>query len=154
MNYWCYCSTVGIGLEERYFSEGAVYFWRSPKEKWNQMTRGVRGLQNGDIVCKVTAMYCLASNVNVELVSLREPHVGWGVRSPAFNLCCEQGCLAPMIIEKPPLVSPMESPGTTVSKEPRPRTGAPGFEFQLLCEAGCLGFGGGRCFSSLCFSGA
>lgn len=43
--------------------------------------------------------------------------------------------------------------GNIVSKERpprRPRAGAPGFEFLLLCEAVSLGLGGGSCFSSSC----
>lgn len=69
MNYWCYGSRVGqeeTPWPARYFQREAVHFWRSPKEKWNQMTRGLKGVsKKGNTVYKVKAMYCLANNVNV-----------------------------------------------------------------------------------------
>lgn len=39
------------------FSEGGCTFPEEPKkEKWNQMTLGVKGLGKGNTVCKVKAM--------------------------------------------------------------------------------------------------
>lgn len=71
--------------------------------------------------------------------------MGWGLRSPAFNLCCEQGCLAPMIIEKPPLVSPNHR-APQFPKSPAHKLEHLALNFSSSVRLAALGLGEGGVF--------